>query len=76
MVLPLTNPVFSTLVMMAMLLLLLLLLLHGTGWLLLVMADPPIGREAENHIQAKVTVKTLQRQLMELSSCYISCSGT
>jgi len=39
-------------VMLVMLLLLVLLLLQEPGWLLLAMADPPIGRAAENCMQA------------------------
>jgi hypothetical protein len=53
------------LVMLLMSLLLLLLLPQGTGWLLLPMADPPIGRTAENHILASVAVTKLLRQLKE-----------
>jgi hypothetical protein len=55
MVLPSTNPVLSTLVMLVMSLLLLLLLLQGTGRLLLAMA----GRTAENHILASVAATKL-----------------
>jgi len=52
--------------------LLLLLSLLGTGWLLMVMADPPIGRTAENHIQASVSATKLLRQLKESLGCAIS----
>jgi hypothetical protein len=45
------------LVMLVMLLMLLLLLLQGTGWRLLVMADPPIGRTAGNRILASVAAR-------------------
>jgi len=47
--------------MLVMLLQLLLLLLQGTGWLLLAMADPPIGRTAENCILASVAATKLLR---------------
>jgi hypothetical protein len=60
---------------MSLQLLLLLLLLQGTGWLLLVMADPPIGKAAENRILASVAATKLLRQLKELSGCYRSSSG-
>jgi len=65
-----------TLVMLVMSLLLLLLLLQGTGWLLLAMADPPLGRTAENRMLASVAATKLLRRLKELSGCYISSSGT
>jgi len=52
-----------------MLLLLLLLSLHGTGWQLLAMADPPIGRTAENHIQPLGAATKLLRRLKKLSGC-------
>jgi len=42
------------LVILVMSLLLLLLLLQGMGWLPLVMADPLIGRTAENRMLASV----------------------
>jgi len=64
------------LVMVVMLLLLLLLLLQGTGWQLLAMADPPIGRTAENHMLASVAATKLLRRLKELLGCSISSSGT
>jgi len=53
-------------------LLLLLLSLQGTGWLLLAMGDPPIGRTAENGILASVAATKLLRRLKELSDCSIS----
>jgi len=62
------------LVMLVMLLRLLLLLLQGMGWLLLVMADTPIGRTAENDMQASVSATKLLRPLEELSGCFISSS--
>jgi len=49
-------------VMLVMSFLLLLLLLQRTGWLLLAMADPPIGRTAKNHMLASVAATTLWRQ--------------
>jgi len=63
------------LVMLVMSLLLLLLLRQGTGWLLLAMADPPIGRTAENHMLASVEATKVLRHLKELSGCSISSSG-
>jgi len=45
--------------MLVILLLLLLLLLQGTGWLLLAMADPPIGRTGENCMLASVAATKL-----------------
>jgi len=42
---------------------LLLLLLQGMGWLLLVMADPPIGRKAENHMLASIAAIKLLRRI-------------
>jgi len=45
--------------MLVMLLLLLLLLLQGMGWLLLAMADPTIGRTAENRILASVAATNI-----------------
>jgi len=62
--------------MLVMLLLLLLLLLQGMGWLLLAMADPLIGRTAENCILASVAATKLLRRLKELAGCSISYSGT
>jgi len=50
------------LVMLGMMMLLLLLLLQGTGWLLLAMADPPIGRTAENRMLASVAATKLLRR--------------
>jgi len=47
------------LLMLEMSLLFLLVMLKGTGWLLLAMADPPIGRTAENHILASVAATKL-----------------
>jgi len=38
-----------------------LLLLQGMGWLLLAMADPPIGRTAENRMLAAVAATKLLR---------------
>jgi len=64
------------LVMLVMSLLLLLLLLQGTGWLLLAMEDPPIGRTAENQILASVAATKLRRRLKVLSGCCISSSRT
>jgi len=49
------------LVMLVVSLLLLLLLLQGTGWLLLAVADTPIGRTAENHMLASVAATNLLR---------------
>jgi len=63
------------LVMLVMLLVLLLLLLQGTGWLLLAMADSPIGRTTANCMLASVAATKLLRQLEELSGCSISSSG-
>jgi hypothetical protein len=62
-------------VMFVMTLLLLLLSLQGTGWLLLVMADPPIVRTAENCILSSVAATKLLRQLKELLGSSISSSG-
>ena len=64
------------LVMIVMMLLLQLLLVEGTGWLLLAMADPPIGRTAENCMLASVAATKLLRQFKELSGCSISSSRT
>jgi len=64
------------LVMLVMSLLLLLLLLQGTGWLLLAMADPPIGRTAEARMVASVAATMMLRQFEELSNCSISSSVT
>ena len=64
------------LVMFVMSLLLLLLLLEGRGWLLLAMADPPIGRTAEDGILAAVAATKLLRPLKELLGCSIGFSGT
>jgi len=47
-------------------LLLQLLLLQGTGWRLLVMADPPIGRTAENQMPGSVAATHLLRRLKGL----------
>ena len=52
-------------------LLLWLELLDGTDWVLLAMADPPIGRTAENHMLASVAGLKLIRELQELSGCSI-----
>jgi len=52
--------------MLVMSLLLLLLSLQGTGWLLPAMADPPIGRTAENRIPAAKTIKRIVRLLYKL----------
>jgi hypothetical protein len=63
-VLPLTNPIFPILVILVMLVmswLFLLLLLHGLGWLLLAIADPPIGRTADNHMLHSVAATKLLR---------------
>jgi hypothetical protein len=57
--------------MLVMTSLLLLLLLHGMGWLLLAMADPPIDRTAENHMLASVAATLKLRQLKELLGCTI-----
>jgi len=74
--LPSTNPIFTTLLMLVMLAMsLLLLLLQGTGWLLLAMADPPIGRTAENHILAAAVGSKLLRRLKDVSGRSISSSG-
>jgi len=76
--LPSTHPIFPNLVMLVMLVmsfLLLLILLEGTCWWLLMMADPPIGRTAENHMLASVVATNLLRRLTELSGCSISFSG-
>jgi hypothetical protein len=64
------------LVMPMMSLLLLLLLLSGMGWLLLAMADPTIGKTAENCMLASVAAAKLLRQLEELSGYSISSSRT
>jgi len=66
----------SMLVMLVISLLFLLLLLQGTGWLLLGMAVPPIGRTAENHILASVAATTRSRRYKELSGCSIRSSRT
>jgi len=47
------------LMMSEILLLLLLLLLQGSGWLLLAMADPPIGSTAEDYLLASVAATML-----------------
>jgi hypothetical protein len=60
------------LVMLEMSMLLLLLLLPGTGWLLLAMADPPIGRTSENHTLASDAARKLLRRVTEISGCTIS----
>jgi len=49
------------LVMLVMSLLMLLLLLQGMGWLLLAMADPPIGRTAEHCMLDSVAATKLLR---------------
>jgi len=64
------------LVMLVVSLLLLLLSLQGMGWLLLVMADPPIDRKAENCMLASVVATKLLRQLNELWGYSNSSSGT
>jgi len=56
-------------------LLLLLLLLQGTGWLLLAMANLPLGKTVENRLLAPVAATKLLRELKELSGCSISFSG-
>jgi len=56
--------------------LLLLLLLQGMGWLLLAMADPPIGRTVENRMVAFVAETNLLCRLKELSDSCISSSET
>jgi len=63
------------LVMLVMSLLLLFLLLHGMGWLLLAVADPPIGRTAENRMLPLVAATKLLRQLKQLSGYSITFSG-
>jgi len=62
--------------MIMLLLLLLLLLLQGPGWLLLAMADPRIGRTAENCMLASAAVTKLLRRFKELSGCSIRSSET
>jgi len=57
-------------------LLFVLLLMQGTGWLLLAMADQPIGWTAENRMLALVAATKLLRQLKELTGCSMSSSGT
>jgi len=47
--------------MLAMLLLLQVLSLQWMGWLLLAMADPPLGRTAENGKQASLAATKLTR---------------
>jgi len=74
MVLLSTDPMFSTTVPLVMSLQLLLLLLQGTGWLLLQMADLPIGRTAKNRTLPSVAARKLMRQLKRLSGCCISHS--
>jgi hypothetical protein len=54
--------VLVKLVILVISLLLLLLLLEGMGWLLLVMADPPIGRTIENYMLASVAATQLLGQ--------------
>jgi len=78
---PSTNPLFSMLMTLVILVILVLLLLRlrlrlGTGWLLLAMADPHIGRIAEIHMLASVAATKLLRQLTDVSGCSISSSGT
>jgi hypothetical protein len=51
----------SMISVMLLLLLLLLLVLQGTGWLLLAMADPPIGSTAEDYLPASVAATMLLR---------------
>jgi hypothetical protein len=51
-------------VILVMLLLLLLRLLQWMGWLLLAMANPTIGRTAENCMLASVAAAKLLRQLV------------
>jgi hypothetical protein len=63
-------------VILVMLLLLLLQLLQWMGWLLLAMANPTIGRTAENCMLASVAAAKLLRQLEELSGYSISSSRT
>jgi hypothetical protein len=66
----------AMLVILMMSLLLILLWLQGTGWLLLAMADLPIGRAAETHVLASVAASKLLRRLMEWSGFTISYSGS
>jgi len=67
--------VILVMLVMSMLLQLLLLLLQGMGWLLLAMADPPIGRTAECCMLASVAATKVLRRLKELSGCPVSSSG-
>jgi len=62
--------------MLVMLLLLLLLSPQGIGWLLLAMADPPIGRTAENRMLPSLAATKLLRLFKTLLGCSISSSRT
>jgi hypothetical protein len=53
-------------VMLVMSLVLLLLFQQGTGWLVLAMADPPIGSTAESCMLALAAATKLLRRLKEL----------
>jgi len=64
------------LVMLEMSFVLLLLSLQGTGWLLLAVADPPIGRTAENRMIASVAATKQLRRFKELLGCSIKTSRT
>jgi hypothetical protein len=72
-ILPLTNAIFSTLVMS---LLLLLPSLQGTAWLLLPMADSSIGWTDENRKLGSVEATIQLRQLQELLGGSISSTRT
>jgi len=51
--------IMLVMLVMSLVLLFLMLSLQGMGWLLLVMADPPIGRTAENRMLASVAATKL-----------------
>ena len=51
--------IMLVMLVMSLVLLFLMLSLQGMGWLLLVMADPPIGRTAENCMLASVAATKL-----------------
>jgi len=62
-------------VMLVMSLLLLLLLVQGMGWLLLAIADPPIGKTAGNYMLPSVRATNLLRRLKALSGYSNSSLG-
>jgi len=53
-----------------------LLLLPGTAWPLLAIANLPIGRTAENRMQASRAATKLLRWLNDMSGCSFSSAGS